>query len=121
MDRFDNENEDFNIGFRPTSYYNTNSLIARMINQGSTLKKDELLKAINDLKNTVKSILIEGGMISIDDFITLAPCISLLEDEDAANMEKIGLKIKATIPFSLSESVAMEFKPKESMDVDGNI
>jgi nucleoid DNA-binding protein len=111
MNQCNDDNDDFIIGFRPSAYYNTNNLIKRIINQGSKLSADQIMAVLNDLKSTVKSILIEGGIVCIDDLITFSPSLSLLPNN---KNEKIGLKIKATIPFSLTEAVAMEFKPKES-------
>ena len=104
------DDDNYFLQVRPTMYYNSESLIKRMKNQGCKADEKDIREIFNSLKETVRSILKEGGMVTLEDFISLTP--SLLykskNKENEIDQNKITLCVKATIPVSFCESIAME-------------
>ncbi len=116
---YEKEYNEFVLHVRPKIFYNTETLVKRIVNQGSDLSENQIKKTINDIKKTIKSILIEGGVITIDDFISFCPSISYCKNNlDSKNklLDQIYLSIKSSIPISFCESIAMEAEIKNKSD-----
>jgi|GEM_PF-4697872 len=112
----DKENDDFFLQVRPSVYYNSEGLINRMINLGCKYSSNDIRNIIDSLKGTVLSIMKEGGMVTIDDFVSFTPSL-MYKSKSSKNIkidkDKLTLCVKASIPVSFCEAIAMEVNFKE--------
>lgn len=96
--------------FKAKTVYDLEAVIDRMVSMGTSLTRTDLHAVLMLLESTIEVIILEGGKISLDDFISIYPSISGTFDgpDDSFDKSKHTIKVNAGVLSKFANKIRLK-------------